>query len=504
MKGLPGQPASLWMETGGESAYPPLTGEPRVDVAVVGAGMTGVVAAVLLKEAGATVALVDSRRVAAGVTGFTTAKVSSLHGTIYDSLTSSFGEDGARAYGEANEAALAWIAEQVTARGIDCDFRRRDNYTYAAEESSRETVEKEAEAAIRLGLPAAFVEDVPLPYPVAGAVRFADQAEFHPRKFLLALAATIPGGGSHVFEDSRVTSIDDGNPCRVEAEGGAVVADHVVVATHFPIVDRSLAFARIHPERSYCLAARIAGEPPEGMFISADSPTRSVRAHSSPEGTWLIVGGEGHKVGQAPDTDDRYRHLADFANEHWDVTEIEYRWSTQDNMSVDGVPLVGKATPISRRLYIATGYAKWGLTNGTAAAMILADAILGRENPWASTFASNRFKPLAGGKDFVKENLNVATRFVGDRLTKGAGSLADLARGEGMIVRHEGERVAAYRDEDGGLHAVSPVCTHLACHVTWNRAERSWDCPCHGSRFDVDGRVLQGPAVRDLESKPVT
>ncbi|MDX6604550.1 MAG: hypothetical protein QOF23_1059, partial [Solirubrobacterales bacterium] len=347
-----------------------------------------------------------------------------------------------------------------------------------------------------------FTQDVPLPWPTLGAVRFENQAEFHPRRFLLPLAGEIAGDGSHVFEQTPALDVREGRPCRVETARGVVVADEVVIASHFPFLDRSLAFARIHPERSYCLAARVAGEPPEGMFISAGSPTRSVRAHAGDGGVWLLVGGEGHKVGQGGDTEERYRALDAFARERFDVRSIDYRWSTQDTISVDHVPYIGRLTAWSRRIYMATGFAKWGMTGGVVAGMIISDEILGRDNPWSSVFAANRFKPLAAAKDLVKENLNVGMRFVGDRLTKpGAGSVEDLARGEGMIATSGGERVAAYRDDDGALHAVSPVCTHLGCQVNWNRAERSWDCPCHGSRFGPDGTVLEGPAVRPLERR---
>ena len=502
MTELPGRPTSLWMDTGGTTDYPPLTGEPRVDVAVLGAGIFGVTVALMLKRAGARVALVEADRVASGVTGFTTAKVSSQHGTIYDDLISKFGEDGARAYGEANEWALAWVAERVEQEGIDCDFRRRASYAYAAEPSSRETVEQEAEAAARVGLPATFVESVPLPYATHGAVRFDDQGEFHPRKFLLPLAAELEGDGSFVFEQTRATDVKEGKPCRVETERGTVVADHVVLATHFPILDRSLAFARMHPERSYALGVLIRGPAPDGMFISADSPTRSIRAHAGDGREVLIVGGEGHKTGQGGDTRERYRALDEFARRHFDVEAVEYRWSAQDPITVDHVPFVGTVWPPSKRVFMGSGFAKWGMTNGIVAARIVSDEILGHDNPWASTFAANRVKPLAQAKDLVRENLNVAKRFVGDRVTKpGAASIDDLSKGEGLIVTHQGERVAAYRDPDGEVHAVSPVCTHMGCQVNFNEAERTWDCPCHGSRFDVDGRVLEGPAVRPLEPR---
>jgi nitrite reductase/ring-hydroxylating ferredoxin subunit len=282
-----------------------------------------------------------------------------------------------------------------------------------------------------------------------------------------------------------------------------VLAEHTIVATHFPFPDRSLAFARVHPQRSYAIACRVAGKPPEGMFISGDSPTRSVRAVPVEGEELLLVGGEGHKTGTGGDTEERYARLEDFAREHWDVRSVEYRWSAQDNTTVDGLPFVGRLTPFESRVFMATGFAKWGMTNGTAAAHVLVDLVHGRENDATRLFDPSRLNLRASAAKLVFENAQVGARFVGDRLTKRGGrSLEDLAPGEGDIVRHRGEKVAGFRAEDGTLTAVSAICTHLGCQVNFNRAERSWDCPCHGSRFATDGTVLQGPAVHRLERKP--
>jgi Rieske Fe-S protein len=286
----------------------------------------------------------------------------------------------------------------------------------------------------------------------------------------------------------------------VETDRGTLTADHVVVATHFPFTDRALFFARQTPERSYCLAVRIAEPAPNGMFISASSPTRSVRSHPVDGEDVLIVGGEGHKVGQGRPMAPRYRTLADFTEQNWAVDEVLYRWSSQDNMPADGVPYVGKLTPLSRSTYAATGFRKWGLAMGAASALMLSDAVLGRENEWLSLFDPNRLNPVASAKDLVSENANVGFHFFADRVTRrSADSADDLEPGEGKVVSRHGRQVAVAKDETGLVHAVSARCTHLGCIVNWNDAEESWDCPCHGSRFGVDGSVLHGPAVDDLE-----
>jgi glycine/D-amino acid oxidase-like deaminating enzyme/nitrite reductase/ring-hydroxylating ferredoxin subunit len=494
------QRESVWIGTAAEQpSFARLSGEERADVVVVGGGIVGITTALLLVERGADVVLLESGRLARGVTGHTTAKVTSQHGLIYARLRSRFGPAAARTYGQANETALDWIAARVERDGIECDFRRQPNYVYASEGEDRGPLEREAEAALEAGLPASLVDTAPLPYPDSGAVRFEDQAEFHPRKYLIALATRLRERGCRIHEDSRAIAVDGRGPHAVRTTGGTVTAERVVVATHYPFLDRSLAFARVHPERSYAIACRIRGEPPPGMHISADSPTRSIRSVATSGGELLLLGGEGHKTGEGGDTRARYRALEGFAREHWDVETVEYEWSTQDNVTIDHLPYVGRVTPRSDRLLMATGFAKWGMTGGTAAALLLADLILGRDNAWASLFDPFRLEPLAGGPKLVKENARVARHFVCDRISgRGGRCLEDLAPGEGAIVSHDGAKVAGHRRDDGTLVAVSTRCTHLGCQVRWNAAERSWDCPCHGSRFSPGGEILQGPAVRPL------
>ncbi|HWH45510.1 MAG TPA: FAD-dependent oxidoreductase, partial [Thermoleophilaceae bacterium] len=364
-----------------------------------------------------------------------------------------------------------------------------------------DSLRDEAEAAQDAGLPASFVTELDLPFAVDGAVRFENQAEFHPIKYLAALARSVAGDGSEIFEHTPALDVGGGSPRSVETRHGTITADHVVVATHFPFLDRGGFFARMHPERSYVVAARLRSPAPAGMYISVDSPTRSIRVTPHDGGELLLVGGEGHKVGQEPDTEARYRALADWMPEHFDVGEVEWRWSTQDPIPGDHVPYIGRLHPGAEGLYVATGFAKWGMAHSTVAATILTDLIGGRENPWAELYDATRIKPSASAKGFIKENLNVAKRFVRDRLSHpdSRPELEAVERGEGAIVTVEGKKVAAYRDDSGELQLLSPACTHLGCLVAWNPAERSWDCPCHGSRFATDGTVLEGPTVEPLD-----
>jgi len=503
---LPGRSASLWIETTPSPDHRPLEGGAHVDVAIIGGGIAGIIAAHLLKEAGKTVAIIDAGKIVQGITGYTTAKISSLHSLIYTELMKLHGEEGARLYGEANEAGLRFIADLVDERQIDCDFERQPNYTYTEEASELDSIKEEVQAAQALGLPASFVTDTDLPYPVVGAVRFEDQAQFHPRRFLLNLAETIPGDGSYIFEDTRATGLDEGSVCKIPTDRGTVEARDVFVATGLPFLDRGFFFAKAHPHRSYIVSAFASeAESFNGMYISVGGSTRSIRTALFEGRRIFLIGGEGHKTGQELEPGERYRRLEAFARDRFSDVELVHRWSTQDYISIDKVPYIGRLRRTTDNVHVATGFGKWGMAHGAVAGMMVSDAILGRPNRFARLYDAKRLKPFASSKEFTLENANVAQHFFGDRVShpQSVGP-DDLAPGEGAIVRVGTQRAAAYRDDEGALHTFSHVCTHLGCHVRWNAAEKSFDCPCHGSRFDTSGRVIQGPAVRDLEPKDIS
>jgi glycine/D-amino acid oxidase-like deaminating enzyme/nitrite reductase/ring-hydroxylating ferredoxin subunit len=500
MQDLPGTQDSLWMATSARRPRPALVGDAgHVDVAVVGAGITGLTTALLCKREGLRVAVLEMGEVCQGVTGYTTAKVSALHEVVYATLLDDLGEERARAYADANAAAVEGIAQLVSELAIECAFERRPALTWTEDPDQVDTLRREADAAAQLGLPARFTDATDLPFPVAGAVVLPDQAQFHPRDYVLGLADAVHGDGCVVAERCRVLDVDAGSPHRVDYEGGELLADHVVLATHMPFLDRGGLFAKAHPSRSYCLSAVVDGPVPESMAINVESPTRSVRSYSR-EGVPRIVvsGGVGHKPGDDPHEPRQWADLLEWAHAHFRVTAVDYRWSAQDYVSVDGMPYIGRLSRSDDRLWTATGYRKWGMTNGTAAARILTDGILGRDNAWAEAFSPNRVTAAASAATFVKENVAVAAHFVGDRLgLPGAEAVDDLADGDGVVCRVGGEAYAVSR-QGGAMRAVSPVCTHMGCHVAWNAGEGSWDCPCHGSRFAPDGTVIQGPATTDL------
>ncbi|MBA3328777.1 MAG: FAD-dependent oxidoreductase [Solirubrobacterales bacterium] len=487
---------SLWLDQGASTAYPPPAGDLDVDVAVLGGGIAGLTTALLLKRDGARVAVLEARRVGSGVTGCTTAKVSALQQTVLSTIRRRHGDDGAEDYAQASLAAVGLLAGIVAEEGIDCDLERRPAFTYAASEGERSAVEGEHDAARAAGLQVDLVDEIDVPYAVQGAVRLDDQLQLHPVRYVQGLAAAVHGDGSVVHEQTRAVGVEAGAPCRVRTTAGTVTARQVVDAAHYPLLDRGLFFARLEPTRSYCIAARLRGSVPQGMSISAGSTSRSLRSY----GDLLIVGGEGHATGASEATPERYARLETFAREHWDVEAVTHRWSAQDPTSWDHLPVIGPY-PRSSRLYVASGFQKWGFTGGTLAARIISDLIAGRQSPRAQRFSPSRVG-VGGLAKLAQVNAKVGADFVGDRIRPPRPGSADaLAPGEGGVVRDGLGKKGVYRDEAGALHAVSLRCTHLGCLVRFNAAERTWDCPCHGSRFDTDGAVLEGPATRPLERR---
>ena len=502
--------ASYWLETAppGDPAPPP-AGDLSVDVAVIGGGMAGLSTAWELVREGREVAVLEAGRLAAGVTGRTTAKLSALHTLVYDRLRRTRGPEGARLYARSQTEAIRHAAEIVAELGVDCDWEEAAAFTYAEDADGVAELRAEAEAAREAGLDASFVTGTELPFPVAGAVKVVRQAQFHPRKYLLALAEDLRRRGGTVYEDTRVVALTEGEPCVLTTDAGVKVrANDVVVATHYPVFDRALLFTRLSPRRELVVAGTIdASRAPRDMYITPEQHTRSVR--SAPYGDddgvrLLIVTGEHFTPGTA-DVDKRFARLAEWADDHFRGLTLTHRWATQDNDSTDSVPLVGPLHPGSRHTYVATGFGGWGLSGGIMAGRLISELMAGREVAWGGLYDPRRLGSVVReGVSFLKHQTQVARHFVGDRLPPLSGPAPeDLAPGDGAVMRVGGNRCAVHRDESGQLRAVSANCTHLGCVLAFNRAEQAWECPCHGSRFAPDGHILQGPAVRPLERRDI-
>ncbi|MEN6513263.1 FAD-dependent oxidoreductase [Methanoculleus sp.] len=503
--GLPGKAESYWIDTSPETGFPPLDGGGRMDVTVIGAGIAGITTAFLLKRAGLTVALIDAYRIARGATGYTTAKITSLHRLIYTELIDRFGEEKARQYAGANQAAIEKIASLVREYNIPCSFERKPAYTYAESEESRTIVAAEADAAKSLGLPVAYVDDIPLPVRTYGAVILENQAQFHPRNYLLLLAGHLPGEGSYIFEMTRAVGIkEQDDEVTVQTSRGLLSSDHVVLATHYPIYDRPGSyFARMRASRSYALGLRIDEPFPNGIFINAAGAVHSWRSQPASDGDMVIVTGAPHDTGKATDTKAHYRSLEGYARSVYPVRSVDYHWSTQDYITADRVPYIGRLAEGHDRVFVATGFGKWGMAAGTAAGMILTDLIRGRSNPWVEVFDPARFKEQPEYPDRVQKSLQSAGGAFEVDAARIDREVAAIPPREGKVVLIDGQQVAVYRDEHGRIHTLDPTCMHMACTVAWNNAEKSWDCPCHGSRYDAYGRVIESPTVKDLVQKEV-
>ena len=503
---------SLWIDTAPVPYRAALDGDLNVDVCIVGGGICGITAARILKRAGMTVAVVEALSVGGGETGHTTAHLATHHDLYYNDTITKFGEDEARLVLESRRAAIAQIEEFVVDEGISCGYERVPAYLFTEGSSDVRVLREELEACQRIGMHAEWVESLPTRFPITGAIRFPNQAQFHPLEYLRGLAERVSGNGSYLFEHSRVTNIDYGTPCRVHAAGGTITCRDVILATNSPLNATGLLITKIAAYRTYAVAFRIdASAAPLALLWDSGDPYHYVRLHHSGDATFLIVGGEDHKVGtrenDAPTdnqahADAAWKRLEGWARGRFALGEVAAKWSGQLLEPADGLPYIGK---YDEHAWVATGFSGDGMTNGTLAAMLLSQEILGERPAIAKVYDSKRM-PTHGAAEFMRENVGYPKHKLGDRFKRAdTDHFRAVGAGEGKIVRMGKQKLAVFRDNDGSVHAFSPVCTHMGCHVHWNNAESSWDCPCHGSRFDArTGEVLNGPATIALEAKDVT
>lgn len=464
----------------------------HVDVAIVGAGITGLTAALLLRERGKRVAVLEMDRVACGESAMTTAHVTEAIDCRYRHVRRTFGHDAARIVAATMREAIETIDAIIGRYSIDCAFRRVPGFLYTERRNRVADLKAEAVAASESGAAAKWTTDVPLPFATRGAVRFENQAQFHPRSYLLGLAHQV---AADVVENVHVLRIDEADRCTIETSAGRITAGAVFLATNAPINDVVL-HTKFAPYRSYAIAMQT-GVPVDGLFWDTADPYHYIRSH---EGA-LIVGGEDHKVGQELDTEECFTRLQQYAIERFGAHPVGRQWSGQIIESHDGLPFIG-STSNGGPVFIATGYGGQGMTLGTAAAIIVADLIDGRQHPAAPLFDPARLPPARAVREVVAENVDYPKHLILDRVLQRdveATRTFDVKSGEGKIMMVDGRKLAVARDTSGRLHAVSPICTHMGCDVAWNSAEQTWDCPCHGSRYSVDGTVKNGPAVEGLE-----
>lgn len=493
-------PTSYWIASTDATDFPALNEDISADIVIIGGGIVGISCAYLLQKEGINAVILEGDRILQGTTGHTTAKITSQHDLIYSKIKSKIGSEIAKQYADANESAIREIKKVIQDNNIECDFLPQSAFIYTQEEKNVQKISDEVKTASNLGIAAAYVEDIPFDLPIKAAIRFDNQAQFHPRKYLLALTDLITNNGVQIFERSRAIDIEeDSNYIITTEQGKRVTANKVIIASHYPFYNKHGAYySRIYSERSYVVAIRAKESYPGGMYINADEPARSMRNQPTEDGEIILIGGDHHKTGQGKNTTKHYEALVDFANRIFTVEDIPFRWSTQDCMTLDDLPYVGQFTSNTPNLYVATGFKKWGMTNSMASAMILRDLIVHGKSPWQDAYNPSRQTILPSAKNFIVENLNVAEQLIDGKLSQLPEDVNVEPR-EAKVIKIDGERIGAYRDEEGTLHLVDTTCTHMGCELNWNAAERSWDCPCHGSRFSYEGKVISGPAVKPLE-----
>jgi glycine/D-amino acid oxidase-like deaminating enzyme/nitrite reductase/ring-hydroxylating ferredoxin subunit len=494
----------FWIDTAPIQKFPRLVRNINVDVVVIGGGVTGITVAYLLKKSGSTVALIERERVASIDTGHTTAHLTYITDVELQELARNFGENHAQATWDAGAAAIDEIERIVGEERIECEFTRVPAYLHARVDGSHKkevsSLTKEADLAAKLGFEAVYMKSIP--YFNLPGVRFADQAKFHPRKYLRSLIEKIPGNGSHVFEKSAAIEFGE-KKRRVKVNRSWINFDRVVMATNNPlvglasIIGATLLQTKLSLYTSYVLGARVPSETvPEALFWNTRNPYDYLRIDRQRDFDYVIYGGEDHKTGQKKQTEKAYARLFGRLKKIIPESRVDHRWSGQIISTPDGLPYNGEN---AEHQFVATGYCGNGITFGTVAAMMARDWATGRKNPWTDLFAVERKKIKGATWNYLRENKDYPYYIIKDRVARPeADSVRELKRGDGLIIGSRGKKVAAFRDRNGKIHRLSPVCTHLGCLVRWNGAESTWDCPCHGSRFKPTGEVIAGPAEEAL------
>lgn len=500
MANIPQFPQSFWRMYE-LPLFHKLTEDISTDVCIVGGGITGITTGYLLAKAGVKVTIIEAGRILNGTTGHTTAKITAQHGYIYDEIISHFSLEKAKLYYDANIKGFQFIKKMIEQEKIDCDFKEEDAILYATTDEGANKLEKEGKSYEKLGINYSTIKEIPFPLPIKNGLVMHGQGQFHPLKYLHHLVQLFIKHGGVIYENTTALNIEEGKKPVVLLRNGKKIHCHYLIATsHYPFCNKKgLYFTRMYVERSYLLGLKVKNPYPGGMYKNIESPSRSLRSTPDGNGELVLVGGEGHKTGQGINTFNHYETLQQFAEEIFDIEQYKYRWSAQDIHTLDNLPYVGELTKNEPNILFATGYRKWGMTNGTAAALLLSDLVLQKENPYKELFNPHRFHLDPDVKKFVSVNFDVAKHMLKGKLEYLPKNLEDLAIDEGSPVIINGKRAGAYRDQNGELHIVDTTCTHLGCEVEWNDSEKTWDCPCHGSRFSVDGDILNGPATKELK-----
>ncbi len=469
------------------------------DCIIIGAGITGITAALILRDSGKEVLVIDAHNAGYGTTGGTSAHINTFADTTYKETESAFGEEGAKLFAGAVNTGFDIIRKNIEAYDIHCDFQEKPGYVYAEDDDQAKQLEDLYEGTLKVNVPISYVQKIPVPIPFKKAVLLPGQAQFHPLKYLQGLLQAYVKAGGVIVGNTKIEDIDTEDGVHTARSGDQTFkARNIIYATHTPPGINVFSF-RCAPYRSYVLAVKLKNDAyPKGLIYDMQDPYHYIRTHEIEGHELLLVGGNDHKTGH-DDPEKAFEDLEKYTRKYFNVSSVKYKWSSQYYIPVDGLPYVGQIPFYAENIYCATGYNGNGMMLGSISGQILAETILGKKHPYAELFRTTRIKPVDGFTEFVKENADVVYHFVADRLSvHETDSLKRLKPGTGKVVKFDNRKVAAYRDEKGDLHALNPVCTHAACIVNWNQEEKTWDCPCHGARYDIEGKVLNGPAERDL------
>lgn len=454
------------------------------DAVVIGGGMAGILTAYFLHQHGLNTVLIEAGRLAGGVTKNTTAKITAQHSLIYDKLIKDFGKEQAYQYAQANQSAVQRYNDIINNLKIQCDFEEKSAFVYSLDNEQR--IWDEVKAANKLNLLAQFVKETTLPFDIMGAVKLDSQAQFNPLKFIKGVSSNL-----QIYEYTMAFNIEENI---ITTNKGKIKADHIVVATHYPFINApGYYFMRMHQQRSYVVALKGAQQL-NGMYIDADESGFSFRNYKD----LLFLGGAGHRTGENT-SGGCYDKLKTAASKFYPDSTVEHCWSAQDCMSIDGVPYIGRYSSSTENLYVATGFNKWGMTGSMVSAQIISDMILNHENEFENVFSPQRFKLSASAKNLVKDGATSISGLVFDNMKIPESHLKDLDKGHGGIIEYNGHKSGVYKNEDGEVFVVSINCPHLGCVLEWNPDELSWDCPCHGSRFDYKGNLINNPAMKDIK-----
>ena len=495
---------SLWIEDAKNvrKDYEKLNTNISADVCVIGGGLTGLTTAYYLSKEGKKVVLLEKYKIGSHTSGNTTAKITSQHGLFYKYLVDSLGVDQAEEYLYANEEAIRNIEEIIKNENIECNFEKQDAYVFTQDIKELEKIKEEVKVVNELGFKAEFVEKIEVPKEILGAIKFPNQAQFNPVKYMIGLGESIEQNGAKIYENTKVIDIKKENDeyVTITENGNEVRSKYVVLAPHYPFINApGFYFMKMYQVTSYLIAVDTNGELFDGMYINSENPTISFRTAEYQGKRILIVGGMDHKTGAKIDLSNSYKNLEKVAKEMYPNSEVLFRWNTEDCIPLDKIPYIGEFSNLMPNMYIATGYKKWGMTSSNVAANIISNRILGKENKYEKVFESTRLKPIKNYKELGNIVKEVSYSLIINKLKKAEDILEDVKKDEGRIIELEDSKVGVYKNKDGKIFAVKPVCTHLGCELSWNNLDKTWDCPCHGSRFDYEGMSLYDPSIKDLE-----